>query len=181
MTPKTPEVSPAESRIRTLRGQAVLLDEDIAVLYGVATRVLIQAVRRNRVRFPPDFMFQLSNQELTNLRSQSVISSLGSSYGGRRYRPYAFTEQGVAMLSTVLRSGAAIAVNIEIMRAFVRLRRASVVSQQLMSVVNELSKRVDIHDSAIKDLIETISRLVAAPPGKKRPIGFTAEWSEERK
>jgi hypothetical protein len=84
------------------------------------------------------------------------------------------------MLSSVLRSRTAVAVNIEIMRAFVRLRRASVVSQQLMNVVNELAKRVDIHDSAIKNLIEAISRLVAAPPGKKRPIGFTAEWSEER-
>jgi hypothetical protein len=181
MASKVLAVPPAESRIRTLRGQAVLLDADIAALYGVATRVLIQAVRRNRARFPPDFMFQLSNQELTNLRSQSVISSFGSFYGGRRYLPYAFTEQGVAMLSSVLRSSAAMVVNIEIMRAFVRLRRASVVSQQLINVVNELAKRVDIHDSAIKDLIETISRLVAAPTGKKRPIGFTAEWRGDPK
>jgi hypothetical protein len=158
MSTKAAEISPVESRIQTLRRQAV---------------------RRNRIRFPPDFMFQLSNQEVTNLRSQSVISSLESNYGGRRYRPYAFTEQGVAMLSSVLHSPTAIAVNIEIIRAFVRLRRASIVSQQLMNVVNELAKRVDIHDSAIKDLIETISRLVAAPPGKKRPIGFTADWSEE--
>ncbi len=175
------EASPVERRIQILRGQAILLDEDIAELYGVATRVLIQAVRRNRVRFPPDFMFQLSNQEVGRLRSQFVISNVGPGRGGRRYIPYAFTEQGVAMLSSVLRSRTAIAANIEIMRAFVRLRRASVVSQQLMSVVNELAKRVDIHDSAIKDLIETISRLVAAPPGRKRPIGFTAEWTEERK
>jgi hypothetical protein len=158
MSTKAAEISPVESRIQTLRRQAV---------------------RRNRIRFPPDFMFQLSNQEVTNLRSQSVISSSESNYGGRRYRPYAFTEQGVAMLSSVLHSPTAIAVNIEIIRAFVRLRRASIVSQQLMNVVNELAKRVDIHDSAIKDLIETISRLVAAPPGKKRPIGFTADWSEE--
>lgn len=179
MSPKHVEASPVENRIQTLRGQAVLLDEDIAALYGVATRVLGQAVRRNRTRFPPDFMFQLSNQEVINLRSQSVISSLGPNYGGRRYRPYAFTEQGVAMLSSVLHSPTAIAVNIEIIRAFVRLRRASVVSQQLMSVVNELAKRVDIHDGAIKNLIDSITRLVAAPPGKKRPIGFTADWSEE--
>jgi hypothetical protein len=104
---------------------------------------------------------------------------LGANYGGRRYSPYAFTEQGVAMLSSVLRSRTAVAVIIEIMRAFIRLRRATAVSQQLMSVVNELAKRVDTHDSAIKALIETISRLVAAPPGKKRPIGFTADWSEK--
>jgi len=109
------------------------------------------------------------------LRSQIVTSNVEQGRGGRRFMPYAFTEQGVAMLSSVLRSRTAVSVNIEIMRAFVRLRRASVVSQQLINVVNELAKRVDTHDSAIKSLIETISRLVAAPLGKKRPIGFTAD------
>ena len=132
-----------------------------------------QAARRNCKRFPADFPSPISVQELRNLRSRTVTSSSGSQHGGRRYHIYAFTEQGVAMLSSVLRSEVAIAVNIEIMRAFVRLRRASVVSEKLLSVVAELAQRVDAHDSAIKSLIETIRHLVEpAPPRRKRPIGF---------
>lgn len=167
------DVASIDERIQTLRGQKVLLDSDLAALYGVTTGALLQAVKRNRSRFPADFAFQLTNQEVRILRSQSVISSSGPEHGGRRYQVYAFTEQGVAMLSSVLRSPAAIAVNIEIMRAFVRLRRASVVSERLISVVAELSERVDTHDAAIKNLILTIRRLVA--PGAApttRPIGF---------
>ena len=134
MKPEATGVATVEQRIRTLRGQAVLLDSDLALLYGVSTKALIQAVRRNRLRFPDDFMF---------------------------------------VLTSVLRSSAAVSVNIEIMRAFVRLRRASVVSEKLMSVVVELAQRVDAHDSAIKSLIESIRRLVEpAPPRRKRPIGF---------
>jgi hypothetical protein len=110
-----------------------MLDSALASLYGVLVKVLLQAVRRNRKRFPADFMFQLTNQEVTNLRSQFVTSSLASGYGGRRYRPWAFTEQGVAMLSSVLRSETAVRVNIDIMRAFVRLRRAAIVSNQVMA------------------------------------------------
>ena len=108
----------ANFRILTLRHQRVLLDADLAVLYGVATKVLLQAIRRNPERFPEDFMFQLNNQEFADLRSQIVTSNRG----GRRYLPYAFTEQGVAMLSSVLHSPRAIAINIEIMRAFAWLR-----------------------------------------------------------
>ncbi len=103
----------------------MLLDTDLAQLYAVDVKVLLQAVRRNASRFPADFMFQLLNQELKNLRSQIVTSSLVTDHGGRRFLPYAFTEQGVAMLSSVLRSPLAVQVNIEIMRAFVRLRRAA--------------------------------------------------------
>ena len=106
------------SRIQLVRGLRVMLDADLAALYGVETKVLVQAVKRNEGRFPSDFMFQLSNDEWAVLRSQSVTSNSGR--GGRRYAPYAFTEQGVAMLSAVLGSERAIAVNIEIMRAFVR-------------------------------------------------------------
>jgi hypothetical protein len=106
--------------ILVIRRQRVLLDEDLAALYGVETRALLQAVKRNPERFPPDFMFELSAAEWTALRSQSVTSKPGR--GGRRYAPYAFTEQGVAMLSSVLNSDRAIAVNIEIMRSFVRIR-----------------------------------------------------------
>jgi hypothetical protein len=177
----TPEKRPAppadiDTRIHTIRGISALLDADLATLYGVAPGVLLQAVRRNRKRFPPDFIFQLTDQELTNLRSQSVISSLPRRHGGRRYKTFAFSEQGVAMLSSVLRSDTAIRVNIEIMRAFVRLRRAALVSQQLMALIEELSTRVDSHDAAINELVESIRQIVAAPAkGRSRPIGFTAD------
>jgi hypothetical protein len=109
-----------EEKIFLIRSDKVMLDADLAKLYGVETKVLLQAVKRNIDRFPPDFMFQLTNQELAILRSQFVTSS---QWGGRRYPPYAFSEQGVAMLSSVLRSSQAVQVNIEIMRTFVRLRR----------------------------------------------------------
>ncbi len=117
-----------ESRVHTIRGLPVLLDTDLAALYGVTVKALLQAVRRNPHRFPSDFMFQLSNQELAVLRSQIVTSSSTSGHGGRRVRPYAFTEQGVAMLSSVLRSDAAVRVKVEIIRTFVRPRRAGVIS-----------------------------------------------------
>lgn len=115
--------------------------QDLAVLYGVSTKALLQAIRRNRNRFPSDFMFHLTNQEVTNLRSQIVTSSLARGYGGRRYRPSVFTEQGVAMLSSVLRSETAVRVNIEIMRAFVRLRSAAIVSAQVVALIEDLSNR----------------------------------------
>jgi len=149
----------------------VLLDGDLADLYGVSTKQLLQAVRRNPVRFPPDFAFQLSKQELAALRSQ-IVTSKNPGRGGRRYAPLAFTEQGVAMLSSVLRSPAAIAVNVEIMRAFVRLRRAALVSEQVVALVAELSRRVDDHDAALKAIVETIQTLVSAPPAPARRIGF---------
>jgi hypothetical protein len=165
-----------DTRIHTIRGISVLLDSDLASLYGVSPGALLQAVRRNRKRFPPDFTFQLTSQELANLRSQFVISSLPRRHGGRRYKTFAFSEQGVAMLSSVLRSDTAIRVNIEIMRAFVRLRRAAIVSQKLMSLIEDLSARVDSHDAVISELVESIRQLVAAPArGRSRPIGFTAD------
>jgi len=169
-----------EDRIAPVRGFNVLLDVELAELYGVTPGALLQAVRRNRKRFPRDFVFQLTNQELANLKSQSVISSLGAAHGGRRHRNWAFTEQGVAMLSSVLRSDTAVRVNIEIMRAFVRLRRAAIVSRQLMALIEDLSRRVDTHDVAITELVESIRELVTTP-GKERsrPIGFTADIEPE--
>src|SRR5262249_60683743 len=122
-----------QSPMLSLREQRVMLDADLAQLYGVETRVLVQAVKRNLSRFPEDFMFQLTAEEFADLRSQSVISSAG--HGGRRTAPYAFTEQGVAMLSSVLGSGRAIAVNIEIMRTFVKVR-------QLAASHSDLAKRL---------------------------------------
>ncbi len=177
--PKT-RVDGIEERIKVIRGLSALLDVDLAELYSVTPSALIQAVRRNLSRFPEDFMFQLTNQELANLKSRSVISSLSKGRGGRRHRNWAFTEQGVAMLSSVLRSETAVRVNIEIMRAFVRLRRAAIVSQQVMALVEDLSKRVDVHDAVITDIVESIRQMVEGPgSGRARPIGFTADLERE--
>jgi hypothetical protein len=172
MKSEAPNLSRIEERIHTVRGQKALLDSDLANLYGVSTKVLLQAVRRNRRRFPSDFLFQLSFQEVRNLRSQIVTSSSGSEHGGRRYHVYRVCGASVAMLSSVLRSQAAIAVNIEITRAFVRLRRAALVSEQVLGLITELSKRVDDHDAAIKGVIEMIRTLIDAPKSSRRAIGF---------
>jgi hypothetical protein len=152
-----------------------MLDVDLARLYVVEPAALMQAVRRNEDRFPDDFAFQLNNQELARLKSQSVISKpIGR--GGRRHLNWVFTEQSVAMLSSVLRSDTAARVNVEIIRAFVRLRRAAIVSGQLMGQIEDLSKRVDVHDHVIADIVESIRQLVDAPQSKpSRPIGFTAD------
>ena len=161
-----------ENQILVLRGHKVLLDADLATLYGVETKVLLQAVRRNPDRFPKDFMFQLTDQELRDLRSQSVTSS----WGGRRYAPYVFTEQGVAMLSSVLNSPRAIAVNIEIMRAFVRLRELIAGNKELARRLDELESRIErkfsSHDQAIAGILHAIRELMAPPEPKRRPIGF---------
>lgn len=166
--PKVSTVLPAkriERTILVLRGEKVLLDVDIALLYGVETRVLVQAAKRNRERFPSDFMFQLTVEEIENLRSQSVISS----WGGRRYRPYAFTEQGVAMLSSVLRSERAVRVNIEIMRAFVRLRHVMSTQVDLLRRLDELEQR---YDSQFKAVFEALRQLMSPPAPARKRIGF---------
>ena len=153
--------------IMVLRGEKVLLDSDLAGLYGVETRILLQAVRRNVERFPDDFMFQLSEEEWLNLRSQFVTSS---SWGGRRTAPYAFTEQGVAMLSSVLRSDRAIAVNIEIMRAFVHLKRMLATHADLARKIESLEKK---YDSQFRAVFDAIRELMAPQVNtKKQPIGF---------
>jgi hypothetical protein len=152
-----------------------MLDADLADLYGVPTKVLLQAVRRNAERFPEDFMFELEPEEWRLLRSQ-IVTSRGN-HGGRRYAPCAFTEQGVAMLSSVLRSARAIAVNVEIMRAFVRLRDALAANKELAkqfaALEARIKKRLDGHDRAIAEILQAIRGLmrpsVAAP---KRKIGF---------
>jgi DNA-binding PadR family transcriptional regulator len=126
-------------------------------------------------------VFQLTDQEVESLKSQFVISNERKGRGGRRSNPYAFTEQGVAMLSSVLRSDTAARVNIEIMRAFVRLRRASLVSGELMKLIEDLSDRVDSHDQAIGELVEAIRQLATDPPRERsRPIGFTADLDADR-
>ena len=155
-----------EGSILWIRGQKVLLDSDLAALYRVKTKALVQAIRRNRERFPRDFMFQLEREELSNLRSQFVTSRF---WGGRRYLPYAFTEQGVAMLSSVLRSRRAILVNIEIMRAFARFRSILAEHRDLARKVEELEKKFD---SRFRVVFEAIRRLMRLPGKRREKIGF---------
>ena len=159
-----------ERRIHWIRGHKVLLDVDLAELYGVEPRTLNQAVKRNRDRFPGDFMFQLSEPEFENLRSQIVISS---GWGGRRYRPYVFTEQGVAMLSSVLRSKRAIQVNVQIMRTFVRLRQMLATNAELSRKLDELETK---YDEQFKVVFEAIRQLMEPPVNDepKQRIGFHA-------
>lgn len=147
----------------------MLLDAELAVLYGVETRVLVQAVKRNAERFPDDFMFRLSSQEVATLRSQSVTSR---SWGGRRSPPYAFTEQGVAMLSSVLRSERAVRVNIEIMRAFVRLRRMLASHIDLARKLAALEKK---YDHQFRVVFEAIQQLMEEDEVPRDPMGFKAE------
>lgn len=161
------------------RGHKVLLDEDLARLYGVTTGVLVQALKRNIRRFPADFMFQLTDAEWTVLRSRTVIPT--PTRGGRRFAPYVLTEQGVAMLSSVLGSERAIAINIEIMRAFVKLRQLLVSNKELARRFDQLEARLDKklteHDRAIGAILSAIRELMhpkTAVP-KRRPIGFTAD------
>ena len=149
------------TKVLLIRGLKAMIDTDLAELCGVPTKVLIQAVKRNLDRFPDDFMFQLTDQEFASLRSQTVTSSAG--HGGRRVRPYAFTEHGVAMLSSVLRSRRAIAGNIEIMRTFTRLREAIASSKELADRLDELEVRMEAklasHDQAIVGILNAIREL----------------------
>jgi hypothetical protein len=180
--PAAPALQPhIASRILALREQRVMLDADLAELYGVETRVLIQAIKRNATRFPADFMFQLDADEYAALRSQFVISNVGR--GGRRYAPYAFTEQGVAMLSTVLNSERAVVINIEIMRTFVRVRTLASSQQDLAKQLTELQDKTESlamsHETfsrntrnQLKQVFDTLRELMTPPPSPKRPIGF---------
>jgi hypothetical protein len=160
-----------EKAILLIRGQKVMLDRDLAELYGVATKVLKQAVKRNIDRFPSDFMFVLSRQEVTNLKSQIVTSS-SPQWGGARYQPMAFTEQGVAMLSSVLRSKRAVQVNIEIMRAFVRVREMLGAHRELAARLKELENSIQGHDEQIQTIFEAIRQLMTPPEKPKKKIGF---------
>ena len=163
--------------ILILRGQRVLLDAELAGLYGVTTKALIQAVKRNGERFPEDFMIQLTSAEWAILRSQAVTSS--ARHGGRRYPPYAFTEQGVAMLSSVLRSRRAIAVNVQIMRAFVRMRELLASNTALSRKLDQLERKYQHHDETIKAILSAIRELMTVPAPKRRPIGFTANFAQD--
>jgi hypothetical protein len=180
MPARAPAIAIAAERvgqfILVIRRQRVLLDEALATLYGVETRVLLQAVKRNLERFPPDFMFQLSTAEWTALRSRSVTSKSGR--GGRRYAPYAFTEQGVAMLSSVLNSERATTVNIEIMRSFVRIRRLLEADKSLARKFDRLERKLASHDQAIVGILEAIRKLMNPVEPKRRGIRFTAIFKD---
>ena len=154
-----------ESKIFSIRGKRVMLDRDLAILYGVETKYLKQQVNRNIERFPDDFMFQLTREEFNNLRSQIATSS----WGGARYLPYAFTEQGVAMLSSVLKSKRAIQVNIQIMRAFIKLKEMLLTHKVLKQRVEEMEKK---YDYQFKIVFDAIKQLLEPPAKPKAKIGF---------
>ncbi|MDD2684695.1 MAG: ORF6N domain-containing protein [Gallionella sp.] len=170
-------VAQIESKMFLIRSQKVMLDEDLAALYEVETKALNRAVKRNLDRFPADFMFQLTAEEFASLRFQYGTSNEKSAVrGGRRYAPYAFTEQGVAMLSSVLHSERAIQVNIEIMRTFVRLRQMLGSNVELARKLNAMEKKYDVRFKAV---FEAIHELMSPPEHKKkRPIGF-APWEKK--
>ena len=162
-----------EKRIYLFRGKKVMIDSHLAELYGVQTKVLVQAVKRNINRFPEDFMFQITKDEFDVLRSQIVTSN--ERRGGRRYLPYTFTEQGIAMLSSVLHSERAILVNIQIMRAFVRLREIILSHKELAKKLEVLEKR---YDAQFKVVFDAIRQLMTPPEKPRRKIGFHREDKE---
>jgi len=161
-----------DSKILVLRGQRVIIDTDLAELYGVRVRHLNQQAKRNAKRFPRAFRFQLSAQELKILRSQNVISS--ERHGGARYRPYAFTEHGAIMAATVLNSERAIEMSVFVVLAFVRMRRAIAGNRNILTKLAELEHRLKSHDSDIQDLMEAIRELMSPEQPNRRRIGFEA-------
>jgi hypothetical protein len=162
--------------IYTIRGMKVMLDSDLAAMYAVETKRVNEAVRRNQHRFPEDFMFRLSLDEWQNLRSQIATSKRG----GARYIPYAFTEQGVAMLSSVLNSKRAIAVNIQIMRVFVNIRTIAFQHKNILKKIEQLERKTTEHDSDLKDIFSYIGELFERPTeSKKTPIGFVIPSKEK--
>jgi len=184
------ETQPIEHMIMTIRGQKVILDADLARIYGVPTKRLNEQVRRNTDRFPPDFAFLLTDQEVTNLRSQFATSSYegirsqiaANSHGGRRYRPYVFTEHGAIMAANVLHSKQAIQMSVFIVRAFIRMRQMLVeqrsLARKLAELEKELTARLDVHETAINEMLRQIKRLLSPPPEPEPPkkrIGFLVE------
>jgi hypothetical protein len=161
---------PVESRILFLRQERVILDTDLAELYGVPVRQLNQQVKRNRARFPSDFVFQLTTREQKVLRSQIVISK--ATRGGRRYSPYVFTEHGAIMAATVLNSQRAIQMSVFVVRAFVRLRGMVTTNRQLAARIDELELRLQNHDSDIQDLLDAIRELTDPVARRRKRIGF---------
>jgi phage regulator Rha-like protein len=166
------------SRILVIRGEKVLLDADLAELYGISTGRFNEQVKRNLARFPADFMFQLTNQEVRNLRSQFATSSLPRAWGGRRYAPFAFTEHGAIMAATILNTSRATEVSVYVVRAFVQLRGLLATHKELAQRLDQLEARIEkklaSHDQAIVGILNAIRELMKPPETKKRPIGFVA-------
>jgi phage regulator Rha-like protein len=173
-------------RIVLLRGEKVLLDSDLAALYGVTTKRLNEQVHRNRRRFPPDFMFSLTDQEFGSLRSQNATSNARPGRGGRRYVPYAFTEHGALMAANVLSSRRAIEVSIFVVRAFIRLRETLAAHKELAKKLEELERKTEAlaakHDalaaatrSQLRQVIEALRGLMSSPEPRRRPIGFVTQ------
>ena len=169
-------VEDIERRIFSLRGHKVMIDSDLAEVYGVGTKALNQAVRRNRHRFPSDFLFRLTSEEADSLRSQSVTSKAGR--GGRRYLPYVFTEHGAVMLATVLNSAAAVAASIQVVRAFVRLRTILAAHKDLARKLDMLERKCDRRFKVVFETIRDMLAPLAEP--RKRPIGFLAARRKRR-
>ena len=164
------KIANVEGAIHLIRGQRVMLDFDLAAIYGVTTKRLNEQLRRNRSRFPSDFAFQLTAEEFTNLKSQIATSSF---HGGRRYRPWVFTEHGALMLASVLNSEIAVQASVRVVRAFVRLREMVAANAQLAVKLEELERRFDSHDDAIANLFATLKQLLEPPEApKRREIGF---------
>ena len=164
------KIANVEGAIHLIRGQRVMLDSDLAAIYGVTTKRLNEQLRRNCLRFPSDFAFQLTAEVLTNLRSQIATSSF---HGGRRYRPWVFTEHGALMLASVLNSEIAVQASVRVVRAFVRLREMVAANAQLAVKLKELERRFDSHDDAIANLFATLKQLLEPPEApKRREIGF---------
>lgn len=167
------------SKILVLRNQKIILDTDLAELYGVPVKRLNEQVKRNPQRFPPDFLFALTSAEHHELKSQNATSS--STHGGRRYLPNAFTEHGAIMAASVLNSRRAVEMSIFVVRAFVQMREALLVNRKVMAKLFELESRLDDHDAEIQDLVEAIRELMAPPAASNRRIGFEAPVDSTKK
>ncbi len=164
----SPALPDLKNEIHLVRGERVMLDSALAEIYGVPTKRLNEQLRRNRKRFPADFAFQLTAEEFANLRSQIATSG----YGGRRYRPWVFTEHGAIMLATVLNSGVAVQASVRVVRAFVQMRELVSANAVLARKLSDLEKKSDTHNEAIAQLFQAIRSLIEPPPAKKREIGF---------
>lgn len=167
--PKSPELPP----IHTVRGQRVMIDSDLARLYGVTTKVFNQTIQRNAARFPADFAFRITRQEVENLKSQIVTSSFGSGHGGRRKLPWIFTEHGAIMAATILRSPRAVAMSVYVVRAFVQMKEALLANATILKRLAEMDKKLVTHDVILRDVYEKLRPLLAPPPEPPRKeLGF---------
>jgi len=171
-------VDALSGRIHLVRGQRVMLDTDLAELYGVTTKRFNEQVKRNVERFPTDFMFQLTAEEHDSLRSQIATSKTGR--GGRRYLPYVFTEHGAIMAASVLSSPRAVEMSVFVVRAFVQLRELLGSSRELADRLDDLERKLSTHDQAIAGVIDAIRRLTSVPAKPSRPIGFTADLKDRK-